>query len=156
MGLKDTFKTILSDTTGFIGESYDDAVHLLKDTLNRFYDIKHLTAEKLAMLANDLIALSPIIEETGFRTKEVNLGVSVPPRVVFHFEKCKDVSREEIQKIMEAHSDKILLKVIVTTLLSADDFQRRLTMGTFKFTEIDIEVGVPPQVNVKLVNSSSG
>lgn len=46
-------------------------------------------------------------------------------------------------------------KVIVTTLVSADEFQSKLTLGSFKFNEIDIELGVPPEVNVKLVNSSA-
>lgn len=154
MGLKNTFRNIISDTTGLIGESYDDASNLLKDTLSKFYDVKNITTEKLGQIANDLIALSPIIERTGFRTKEVNVGVSLPPKVVFHFEKIADVSREEIKKILDENEDKTLLKVIVNTLLSADDFQSKLNLNNFKFTEIDIEVGIPPQVNVKLVNTA--
>ncbi len=154
MGIKDTFKNILSDTSGLIGEGYSDAANLLKDTLHKFYDVKNITAEKLGSLANELIALSPIIEKTGFRTKEINVGVSLPPKVVFHFEKVADVSKADIKIVLDENADKTLLKVIVNTLLSADEFQSKLNLTNFKFTEIDIEVGIPPQVNVKLVNTS--
>ena len=151
----DSVKNVFDETTGLLGEGYQSATGLLKETLSNFYDVKNLTSEKLADMANDLIALSPIIENTGFRTKEINVGVSIPPRIVFHFEKFADVSKDDIDAILKENEDKTLLKVIVTTLVAADDFQKKLTLGNFKFNEIDIEVGVPPEVNVKLVNASA-
>ncbi|MBK9557763.1 MAG: hypothetical protein V9F05_07055 [Chitinophagaceae bacterium] len=151
----DSVKNVFDETTGLLGEGYQSATGLLKETLSNFYDVKNLTSEKLADMANDLIALSPIIEKTGFRTKEINVGVSIPPRIVFHFEKFADVSKDDIDAILKENEDKTLLKVIVTTLVAADDFQKKLTLGNFKFNEIDIEVGVPPEVNVKLVNASA-
>ena len=151
----DSVKNVFDETTGLLGECYQSATELLKETLSNFYDVKNLTSEKLADMANDLIALSPIIEKTGFRTKEINVGVSIPPRIVFHFEKFADVSKDDIDAILKENEDKTLLKVIVTTLVAADDFQKKLTLGNFKFNEIDIEVGVPPEVNVKLVNASA-
>lgn len=151
----DSVKTALGETTGLFGEGYQTATDLLKETLHNFYDVKTLTGEKLAGMTNDLIALSPVIEKTGFRTKEINVGVSLPPRVVFHFEKFAEVSKAEIEQILNDNADKTLLKVIVSTLVAADDFQAKLTLGSFKFNEIAIEVGVPPEVNVKLVNGSA-
>ena len=151
----DSVKNVFDETTGLLGEGYQSATGLLKETLSNFYDVKNLTSEKLADMANDLIALSPIIEKTGFRTKEINVGVSIPPIIVFHFEKFADVSKDDIDAILKENEDKTLLKVIVTTLVAADDFQKKLTLGNFKFNEIDIEVGVPPEVNVKLVNASA-
>ncbi|MBK7038177.1 MAG: hypothetical protein IPH42_18075 [Bacteroidetes bacterium] len=95
------------------------------------------------------------MKKTGFRTKEINIGVGVPPRIIFHFEKFANVSKSDIEALLKQHEDKTMLKVIVTTLVSADEFQSKLTLGSFKFNEIDIELGVPPEVNVKLVNSSA-
>lgn len=148
----ESVKNALDDTGALFGEGLQSATDLLKETLSNFYDVKNLTAEKLAVIANDLIALSPIIEKTGYRTKEINIGVSLPPKIIFHFEKFADISKEEIAEILKANDDKTILKVIVGTLTTADEFQSKLTLGNFKFSEIDIEVGVPPQVNVKLMN----
>ncbi|MBK7442477.1 MAG: hypothetical protein WBP43_00435 [Chitinophagales bacterium] len=148
----ESVKNALDDTGALFGEGLQSATDLLKETLSNFYDVKNLTTEKLAVIANDLIALSPIIEKTGYRTKEINIGVSLPPKIIFHFEKFADISKEEIAEILKANDDKTILKVIVGTLTTADEFQSKLTLGNFKFSEIDIEVGVPPQVNVKLMN----
>ncbi|MFI5171237.1 MAG: hypothetical protein ACHQFW_02545 [Chitinophagales bacterium] len=157
MDLKNKFKNILSETSSLVGDGFDEATYLLKDTLAKFYDVKNLTKDKLLSMANDLIALAPIIEKTGFRTKEMNIGVSMPPRIVFHFEKIADVNKEDIEAILKENDDKTILKVIVNTLVSTDELQRRFITGNFKLSEIDIEIGVPPQVNVKLIsNNNSG
>ncbi len=148
----ESVKHALDDTGALFGEGLQSATDLLKETLSNFYDVKNLTTEKLAVIANDLIALSPIIEKTGYRTKEIDIGVSLPPKIIFHFEKFADISKDEIAEILKANDDKTILKVIVGTLTTADEFQSKLTLGNFKFSEIDIEVGVPPQVNVKLMN----
>lgn len=151
MDIKQSFKNLISETGIMVGESMDDVSGLLKDTLNKFYDVKDLTKEKLVALANDLIALSPIIEQTGYKSKEINIGLSLPPKVVFHFEKVADISREQIDQILENNAEKPLLRVIVQTLVTADEFQQKITPGSFRFSEIDIEIGVPPRVNVKLI-----
>lgn len=149
----DSFKSAINGTTDLIGEGYDHAAGLLKETLQNFYDVKDLTKETLASMANDLIALSPLIEKTGYRTKEINIGLSLPPRITFHFEKCSDVDKETIEAVLAENADKKLLKVIVATLVSADDFQKKLATGSFTLAEIDIEAGIPPQVNIKLANT---
>ncbi|MBC8047881.1 MAG: hypothetical protein H7Y00_13870 [Fimbriimonadaceae bacterium] len=153
MDLKNSFKNLITDTSALMGEGYNNATDLLKDTLSKFYDVKNITKEKLASITNDTIALAPIIEKTGYRAKEINIAVSVPPRFVFHFEKFADVSKVEIEQILEENTEKTLLKIIVSTLVSADEFQSKLSLGSFKFAEIDIELGVPPEVNVKFMNS---
>ena len=124
MDIKNTLKNVLTDTSSLLGIGFDEASNLLKDTLDKFYDVKNLTKEKLTGITNDLIALSPLIEKTGFRTKEINIGVGVPPRIIFHFEKFANVSKEEIEALLKEHEDKTMLKVIVTTLVSADEFQK--------------------------------
>ncbi len=148
-----TVKNVFDDTTALLGEGYTAATELLGETLQNFYDVKDLTRDKITNITNDFIALSPIIEQTGYRTKEINIGVGIPPRMIVHFEKFASVSQETIDAILLEHQDKKLLKVIVQTLLSADAFQQKLTLGNFEFNEISIELGVPPEVNVKFMNA---
>lgn len=150
-----TVKNVFDDTTALLGEGYTAATELLGETLQNFYDVKDLTRDKITNITNDFIALSPIIEQTGYRTKEINIGVGIPPRMIVHFEKFASVSQETIDAILLEHQDKKLLKVIVQTLLSADAFQQKLTLGNFEFNEISIELGVPPEVNVKFMNALS-
>lgn len=151
----DTVKHVIEDTSALFGEGYNAATNLLGETLQHFYDVKDLTKEKAAGLTNDVIALAPIIEQTGYRTKELNISVSIPPRITIHFEKFAEVSPERIEDILLEHQDKKLLKVIVQTLLAADSFQQKLTMGSFAFNEINISLSVPPEVQVKFLNSAT-
>jgi len=151
----DSVKTALGETTGVLGEGYLAATDLLKETLSNFYDVKDLTKEKMASITNDVIALAPIIEQTGYRAKEINIGVGIPPRMVFHFEKFADIKDEEIKRIPDENKDKKLLSVLVNTLVSADAFQQKITLGSFSFNEISIELSVPPEVNVKFVNAAT-
>ena len=149
MDIKQSLKNLATETSALVGDGYQSAGELLNDTLTNFYDVKNLTKDKMLTLANDFLALAPIIETTGYKTKEINIGVSIPPRVTWHFEKSQEISKEEIDSILEQNTDKPLLKVIVNTLLTADEFQKKLTPSNLIFTEIDIELGVPPQVNIK-------
>ncbi len=151
----DTVKHVIEDTTALFGEGYNAATGLLGETLQHFYDVKDLTKEKAAALTNDVIALAPVIEQTGYRTKEINIGVSVPPRIIIHFEKFAEISQERVEEILNEHAEKKLLKVIVQTLIAADAFQQKLTMGNFTFNEINISLSVPPEVQVKFVNSQT-
>ena len=69
----DSVKNVFDETTGLLGEGYQSATGLLKETLSNFYDVKNLTSEKLADMANDLIALSPIIEK--LQKMEINCKI---------------------------------------------------------------------------------
>ncbi len=75
--------------------------------------------------------------------------------MVFHFEKFADIKDEEIKRILAENKDKKLLSVLVNTLVSADAFQQKITLGSFSFNEISIELSVPPEVNVKFVNAAT-
>lgn len=151
----DTVKHVIEDTSALFGEGYTAATGLLGDTLQHFYDVKDLTKEKAAALTNDVIALAPVIEQTGYRIKEINIGVSVPPRIIIHFEKFAEISQEQIDAILQENQDKRLLKVIVQTLKAADAFQQKLTTGSFTFNEINISLSVPPEVQIKFMNSQA-
>lgn len=151
----DTVKHVIEDTSALFGEGYTAATGLLGETLQHFYDVKDLTKEKAAALTNDVIALAPVIEQTGYRIKEINIGVSVPPRIIIHFEKFAEISQEQIDAILQENQDKRLLKVIVQTLKAADSFQQKLTTGSFTFNEINISLSVPPEVQIKFMNSQA-
>jgi hypothetical protein len=151
--IHENLKGKINDTVDKVKDQYADATDSLKNSFSKLSDIGDIAKEKMVEFSDSLIALSPIIEETGYRTEEIIIGISIPPKIIFHFVKVSDISPERIGEILEEHKDKSMLKVIVKTLLTADKFQKKLSLGSFKLNEIEIEVGVPPAVDVKLVNS---
>lgn len=114
-------------------------------------DLKEGSKEKLLNYVNGLGDILPIIAETGYRLKSVDIEVSIPPGVNLQFEKVQDVSKEKIDGILEQNKDKDLLKLIVNSLMAADEFHKKVKLGNYAFTEITIDLSLPPKVHIKFV-----
>jgi len=107
--------------------------------------------DKITQTTNDLISLSPIIEEMGYKTTSISVTVGLPPDVTFHFQKTADVSAERRAEIMAQHKDKALLGTVVKMLVTTDEYRDRLKLGAFKFNNIDVCIGLTPGMTIQLV-----
>jgi hypothetical protein len=116
-----------------------------------FNNISGAAGEKSINYSNELIKLTPVIEEVGYRTKGISISVGIPPAVTFHFENFKEIDAVKRQEILDANKDKDFLSIIVKTLVSVDEFQAKLDLGNFRLGSIDLTIGLPPSVNVQLV-----
>ncbi|MBN9484253.1 MAG: hypothetical protein BGO70_12200 [Bacteroidetes bacterium 43-93] len=107
--------------------------------------------DKITNTTNDLISLSPIIEEMGYKTTSISVTVGLPPDVTFHFQKTADVSAERRAEIMAQHKDKALLGTVVKMLVATDEYRDKLKLGAFKFNNIDVCIGLTPGMTIQLV-----
>ena len=131
--LKDNLKETISGASGFLG------------------DLKEEGKEKFINYVNGLSDIIPIIAETGYRMKGIDMEVSIPPGVDMHFEKFKNIPQEKIDKILEANKDKDLLRSIVKALVAADALHKKLKIGSLQLTDISVNLGIPPKVTVKFL-----
>ncbi len=129
-------------------ESLKDKVAGATEFIN---DVKDESKQKLVSYVNGLGEILPIIAETGYRLNAIDIEVSIPPGVNLQFEKVQDVSKEKIDSILEQNKDKTLLKGIVTSLVAADEFHKKVQLGNYAFTEITIDLSIPPKVHIKFV-----
>ena len=65
--------------------------------------------------------------------------------------KSEDVSPERRKEILETHKDKALLGTIVKMLVTTDEYRDKLKLGSFKFSNIDICIGLTPGMTIQLV-----
>ena len=79
----------------------------------------------------------------------MNVEVSIPPGVTLSFHKTKEISKEKIKKILEKNKDKEMLKMIVNTLVSADELHKKIKPGKLKYAGLTLELGLPPKVVIK-------
>lgn len=114
-------------------------------------DLKEEGKEKFINYVNGLSDIIPIIAQTGYRLKGIDMEVSIPPGVDMHFEKFKNISKEEIDHILEANKDKELLRSIVKALVTADEFHKKLKMGDLLLTDISVNLSLPPKVTIKFL-----
>lgn len=128
----------------------------LKDQLSKaseyVTDLKEDGKEKLVAYFNSISDLFPVIAETGYRLKGVDMELSIPPGINLHFQKFKNMSREAIDEILEKNKDKEMLKTIVNSLVAADEIHNKLKVGDLVFSDISISLGLPPSVTIKFVN----
>jgi DNA replicative helicase MCM subunit Mcm2 (Cdc46/Mcm family) len=131
-----------------ISENIKDKV---VDASNIISDFKDESKEKIIGVVNNVGDLLPIIAETGYSLKQVEVEISIPPGIVLHFEKTKNISPEKIEEILEENKDKDLLKIIVKSLVSADELHKKIKLGNMVFRDIVIGLGIPPKVNICFV-----
>lgn len=118
---------------------------------DKFSSISEATCNKYAEYTGELIALSPIIEEIGFKTTGIEFNISIPPSFVFSFEKLRETTPEKKQEILDLHKDNRFLAPIVKMLVTADTFQGKIALGTFRFRTVNISLGLTPGLSMKLV-----
>lgn len=146
--MKDMFNK-LSETTGNMMEDLGNMFSPEK-LAEKMTSMSDASKEKYTKYTNDLISLSPIIESIGFKTSQINLSMGIPPSFTFHFTKIKDTTPEEREAILQQNSGNPLLKPIVKMLIAADTYQEKIKLGSFKFTSIDVSLGLTPGVNMVL------
>ncbi|WP_276134758.1 hypothetical protein [Polluticoccus soli] len=150
-------KDLLNKMTEKVAETRDAAVEAFESNLNfakfseKFTGMSDSAKEKSINFMNDLISLSPIIDEIGFATTGITVSLGLPPDVTFHFQKATDIPTEKRDAILEQHKDKAMLSTIVKTLLLADSYQQKLKLGSFHFTNIDVCIGLTGGVSFQLV-----
>lgn len=150
-------KEFLNKVSDKVAEKKEAAVEAFEANVNfskfseKFTGMTDSAKEKSITFTNDLIALSPIIDEIGFHTTGIEISLGLPPDVTFKFEKYKEIAAEQRDAILEQHKDNAMLGTIVKTLLMADNFQGKLKLGNFQFRNIEVCVGLTGGVTFELV-----
>lgn len=150
-------KDLFNKVTEKVSEHTDAVKDMMDANLNfskfseKFTGMTDAAKEKSIGVMNDLISLAPIIDEMGFKTTGITVSLGLPPDVTFHFQKAKDISEEEREAILAQHKDKAMLATIVKTLFLADSYQQKLKLGSFRFTNIDVCIGLTGGVSFQLV-----
>ncbi len=147
----------MKDFLNKVTEKVTEAKDAVADSLSidklaeKLTSIGEAAKEKTINTANEVIGLTPIIEEVGFKTTGISVTMGLPPDITFHFLKSSDVSPERRKEILEQHKDKALLGTIVKMLVTTDEYREKLKLGSFKFSNIDICIGLTPGMTIQLV-----
>lgn len=150
--MKEMFNKFSDKVTETTGSMMEDLGNMFspEKLAEKLTSMSDASREKYTKYTNDLISLSPTIEAIGFKTSEINLSMGIPPSFTFHFEKIKDTTPEEREAIMQQHKDNLLLRPIVKMLIAADTYQSKIQLGSFKFSCIEVSLGLTPGVNMIL------
>ena len=110
-------------------------------------------SDKVKNVINDFIESAPLIERAGFRIRDLEVELSVIPKLIPHFEKTIDVDDKTRLLIIEEVYDKRLIRLLLKALFKADNFQKSIKMGNLEFAGIEIEITAIPAIRLRYKNS---
>jgi len=140
-------KSSVADVMNFASDKLTASLSFLKDA-------KEAGTEKITGFVNDILGLAPLIEVTGFNMKDVGVDAGIPPGMSISFIKEKDVDAETINQLLEDNNDKDILKLIVRALLKADALQKGMNLSHYKFSGLNMKIGLPPDISLKFTRTA--
>ena len=121
----------------------------VQDSLSFMKDMKDASWEKVSSTINEILGLAPLIEATGFNMRDLSVDATIPPGITLSFIKEKDVSEEDIDKLLNENKNKDILNLIVRALQKADSIQKGMNLSHYKFGGLTMKIGFPPDVSLK-------
>lgn len=142
----------MKKTSKKITDSSEHILNQLKNGLSKIGDIGTHTKHKFVDYVKDVFDVLPLIEEAGYKTNRLIIGVSIPPSIEIHFSRFKELNEEETKQILELYSDKKMFNLIFKALVMSNEFQGKLSSDTLVFSETCIEISIPPKISIKYLN----
>ena len=105
--------------------------------------------DKLKAIFNEICNASDLISEAGYELDEIEVELSVPPKLIPHFIFKETISEEKRQELLTRTCDKKLMNLLLKSLFKASALQSSLRMGTYQMFEVEIEIGIIPAVKLK-------
>ena len=112
-------------------------------------NLKSQSTDKVIEYVNNINDILPIIAQIGYTLKGMSIDVSIPPGIILEFQKTAEVPQKEVDKILEKHKERPVLKLIVDSLVTANKFHKKIKLRSLQFTGIAVDVSVPPNVTMK-------
>lgn len=142
-------KEQISSSSEAINSAYGDAVGKLNTGMQKIGNLSADVKKKVLNLANEVISTLPILEEFGFKTTELRVGISIIPTIELDVQKVKEISKEEHDEKMKKYKAKKMFGLIIRALESAISIQDNLSMGDDYYHEFSLQITLPPNVGIK-------
>ncbi|MCC6919681.1 MAG: hypothetical protein IT548_10790 [Alphaproteobacteria bacterium] len=104
------------------------------------------SAEAVKALVNNVNEALPYIERAGYRVSEIELGLSVPPKVVMHLALDEEISGEMREALLKDCEGRWFTRQLIERLHNVRQIQRATQFVGMAFDEIEIEVALIPSV----------
>ena len=138
-----------SKSSEAINAAYGDAVERLNSGLRKIGNMGNDAKMKVLDLTNEIMSVLPVLQEFGYKTTELRVGVSIPPTIELDVLKIHEITQEEYDAKLEKYKAKKMFKLILRALESARSIQDKLSMGDDYYHEFSLQISIPPNVGIK-------
>ena len=127
-----------------------DKADSLKDKAEKLADTAVGSVNKLLEEFNDAI---PTLKALGLSVKDVDFKMGILPEVRSTLTgSIQAVDSAKLQELIDNNSDKDLLTAVLRSLQAASHLRAPLASVGFKGVEVNLKVGLPPNVAVRFLN----
>ncbi len=138
---KDNFKS-------FFGQGFDKIKDGFRNLSKPADEEEHKTVKFFERIIEGL----PEFEKIGYRTTSFQVEISVPPALELHFNRFKIATDEEVAALREELKDRKMSLMILSALIKSARIQESMSTPSFVFSDIEIEVTIPPSIGLRYVN----
>ncbi len=104
--------------------------------------------DKLKEAIDALVASAGELPRVGYRLTDLELELSLTPRVIVYLERDREAGEEEFQAMLAQKRDSTLFTTLVKLLQQANAMDRRLGPQGRCLTGLRAELGLPPVLNL--------
>ncbi|MFT3809796.1 MAG: hypothetical protein QM698_07740 [Micropepsaceae bacterium] len=108
--------------------------------------IASASSEAVKALVRNINEALPFIERAGYRVSEIELGLSVPPKVLLHMMLDDEISDEARAALLQDADGKWFTKQLIERLHNVRQIQRATNFVGMAFDEIEVEIALIPSV----------
>ena len=105
--------------------------------------------DKLAAWVDDISAASPHLQAVGYRVGNVQLELSLTPRVIVELIKEAEVHDEAFQAVLANHTGNKTLCTLVKMIQQARRVEARIRLTGHRFQALEVELGLPPAMRMR-------
>jgi hypothetical protein len=117
-------------------------------TAAKMGELKEAGLAALSVALDDFNAALPAAHEAGYNLQTLNVGLGLPPQVTATFAASKDVSAENVERVLATHADRKFTVVLIKSLYQASQIQNKLRIGALKPATLSVALGLPPSVSI--------
>ncbi|BCW90618.1 hypothetical protein sos41_37910 [Alphaproteobacteria bacterium SO-S41] len=127
-----------------VGKSVSDTTIGIAQSASK--TIAVASTEAVKALVNNMNEALPYIERAGYKVSEIELGISIPPKVVLHLTLGPELSDEVREALLKDCEGKWFTRQLIERLHNVRQIQRATQFVGMAFDEIEVELAMIPQV----------
>jgi hypothetical protein len=105
--------------------------------------------DKLAHWVDEISAASPHLRAVGYRVGNLQLELSLTPRVIVELVKEADVHDEAFQAVLANHAGNKTLCTLVKMIQQARRVEAKIRLTGHRFAALEVELGLPPGMRMR-------
>lgn len=137
-----------------------DKINELKDNISGLFktevldSIKQYGLDKINETWKEIENSAEVFQRTGYSITAIDIKVGIPPTLSLSFDQVQNISDEEEKALLEEYKDRTILSAILVALFKANAIQQSIVSTQYKFSGLNIEIGLNPAMDMKFTKVS--